>query len=181
MWSSKGPQAKEPRTAAATLRPRPHGYVFESLRFHFTENGMEALRPHDRFQIALPIHTKTIQAFLCRPSLIFSNESALGLRSHDQSFPKICVFNYSTRPHETDSVVFSNLSTLESDFKSLRFQLFDPSTRHRYCCVFKSFHSGERFRKFAFSSKVCVFVWTGHENATKCLRFQMKTHPCGPG
>ena len=58
---------------------------------------------------------------------------------------------------------------------------FDPSTRHRYCCVFKSFHSGERFRKFAFSSKVCVFVWTGHENATKCLRFQMKTHPCGPG
>ena len=24
-------------------------------------------------------------------------------------------------------------------------------------------------------------VWTGHGNATKCLRFQMKTHPCGRG
>ena len=50
---------------------------------------------------------------------------------------------------------------------------FDPSTRHRYCCVFKSFHSGDRFR-------VCVFIendtsfssfWTGqkrHVAATKC-------------
>ena len=44
--------------------------------------------------------------------------------------------------------------------------------------VFKSFHSGGlRFHR----KRYIVFVWTGHENATKCLRFQMKTHPCGRG
>ena len=43
------------------FRPRPHGYVFKSLRFHFTENGMKVLRPQDRFQIVLPVHTKTIE------------------------------------------------------------------------------------------------------------------------
>ena len=59
----------------------------------------------------------------------------------------------STRPHDTDTVTFSNVSTLEIVFESLRFH------RKRYI----------------------VFVWTGHENATKCLRFQMKTHPCGRG
>ena len=31
-------------------------------------------------------------------------------------------------------------------FKSLRLQV---STRIRFCCVFKSFHSGERFQKFS--------------------------------
>ena len=71
--------------------------------------------------------------------LDFSSESEL--RSHDQSFSKVCVFSE-----------------------------FDPSTRSRYCCVFKSFHSGERFQKFAYSSfhcgrdmktqqNVCVFKW----------------------
>ena len=92
------------------LRTRPHGYVIKSLRFHFTENGMKVLRPHDRFQIVLPVHTETMKTtenafnlLLCmsrklscfqwRPSLIFSNESALGLISHDQSFPKVCVFS----------------------------------------------------------------------------------------
>ena len=42
------------------------------------------------------------------------------LRSHDQSFSKLCVFS----PHDTDTVVVSNLSTLESIFKSLRFHRF---------------------------------------------------------
>ena len=114
---------------------------FQNLRFHFTENGMKVLRPHDRFQIVLPVHTKTIQVtenatnltlrmsrklscFHCRPSWIFSHGSGLGLRAHDQLFSKVCVFGE-----------------------------FDPSTRNRCCCVFKSFHSGERFQKFAFSSK----------------------------
>ena len=32
-----------------TFRPRPHECVFKSLRFHFTENAMKVLRPHDRF------------------------------------------------------------------------------------------------------------------------------------
>ena len=39
------------------LRPRSHGYVFKSLRFHFIENGMKVLHPHDHFQIVLPVHT----------------------------------------------------------------------------------------------------------------------------
>ena len=39
-----------------------HECVFKSLRFHFTENAMKVLRPHDSFQIVLPVHTKTIKA-----------------------------------------------------------------------------------------------------------------------
>ena len=61
---------------------------------------------------------------------------------------------FAIRPHDTGPVAFSNLSTLESVSKSLRFN------RKRYVVFI-------------------VFVWTG--NATKCLRFQMKTHPCGRG
>ena len=34
------------------------------------------------------------------------------------------------------------------------FSEFDPSTQSR--CVFKSFHSGERFQKFAFSHRFRV-------------------------
>ena len=68
-------------------------------------------------------------------------------------FQKFAFSVNSTRPHDTDTVAFSNLSTLEIVFESLRFH------RKRYI----------------------VFVWTGHENATKCLRFQMKRHPCGWG
>ena len=48
--------------------------------------------------------------------------------------------------------------------------LFDPSTRSRYCCVFKSFHSGERFQKFAFSLKTI--------HRFSCER-DMKTQGCG--
>ena len=43
------------------FRPRPHECVFKSLRFHFTENAMKVLRPHDRFQIVLPVHTETMK------------------------------------------------------------------------------------------------------------------------
>ena len=67
-------------------------------------------------------------------------------------FQKFAFSVNSTRPHDTDTVAFSSLSILEIVFKSLRFH------RKRYI----------------------VFVWTGHENATKYLRFQMKT-PCGRG
>ena len=41
--------------------PRPQRYVFKGLRFHFTENGMKVLRPHDSFQIVLPVHTETMK------------------------------------------------------------------------------------------------------------------------
>ena len=40
-----------------SLRPRSHECVFKSLRFRFTENAMKVLRPHDHFQILLPVHT----------------------------------------------------------------------------------------------------------------------------
>ena len=116
------------------LRPRPHECVLKSLRFRFTENAMKVLRPRDRFQIVLPVHTKTMKTTenalslllrICRrrylnlwaansqSSLIgarypikttrrslstssildFSNDNGLGLRSHDQSFSKVCVFS----------------------------------------------------------------------------------------
>ena len=97
--------------------------------------------------ITLPIHNQasnnTFWIFFHHG---FSNESGLGLTSHDQ-------WVFLTRPHEADTVAFSNLSTLESVFKSLRFH------RKRYI----------------------VFVWTGHKSATKFLRFQRKTHPCVRG
>ena len=69
-------------------------------------------------------NNKTIRFLLIFSILDFSSESEL--RSHDQSFSKVCVFSE-----------------------------FDPSTRSRYCCVFKSFHSAERFQKFAYSSFYC--------------------------
>ena len=48
--------------------------------------------------------------------------------------------------------------------------------------MFKSFHSGERFQKFAVT--VCVFagyVWTKVGSATKCLRIQTNPDTCGQG
>ena len=33
----------------------------KSLRFYFTENAMKVLRPNDRFQIVLPVHTETMK------------------------------------------------------------------------------------------------------------------------
>ena len=62
-------------------------------------------------------------------------------------------------------------------FQNLRLQ---ASTRNRIRCVFKSFHSGERFQKFAVT--VCVFagyVWTKAGFVTKCLRIQTNPDTCG--
>ena len=61
-------------------------------------------------------------------------------------------------------------------FKLLRLQ------RVRIRCVFKSFHSGDRFQKFAVTVYVCVFagyVWTLSVTATKCLRIQTNSDTCG--
>ena len=47
---------------------------------------------------------------------------------------------------------------------------------------FKSFHSGERFQKFAVT--VCLFagcVWTKAGSVTKCLRIQTNPDTCGKG
>ena len=59
---------------------------------------------------------------------------------------------------------------------------YSTSTRIRIRCVFKSFHSGDRFQKFAVT--VCVFaeyVWTLSVTATKCLRIQTNPDTCGRG
>ncbi len=59
---------------------------------------------------------------------------------------------------------------------------YSASTRIRTRCVFKSFHSGDRFQKFAVT--VCVFagcVWTLSVTATKCLRIQTNPDTCGRG
>ena len=111
----------------------------------------QAFKIGARYQLKTTVHSLSMSSILD-----FSNESGLGLRSPDQSFSKVCVFSELTRPHDADTVAFSNLSTLESVFKSSRFH------RKRYIVFI-------------------VFVWTGHENATKCLRSQMKTHPCRRG
>ena len=76
-------------------------------------------------------------------------------RPHECVFKSLRFHFTPTRPHDTDTVALSNPSTLEIVIESLRLH---------------------RKRNIVFN----VFVWTGHENATKCLRFQMKTHPgCG--
>ena len=122
-------------------------------------------RPHEndtsdwkRLPINLTLRmSRKLSCFQCRPSWIFSNKNALGLglRSHDQSLSKVCIFSE-----------------------------FDPSTRPRYCCVFKSFHSGERFQNLRFHRKrniiSIVFVWSGDKRVDtawklrenlKCLHF----------
>ena len=103
--------------------------------------------------------TQHPDSFSCQHECVFKSYQYVifRLRSHDQSFSKVCVFSE-----------------------------FDPSTRHRYCCVFKSFHSGDRFRKFAVSSKTIHHFSPfscGRDMKTQqnvCV-FQMKTHPCGLG
>ena len=64
-------------------------------------------------------------------------------------------------------------------FQGLWFQAF---TRNQIRCVFKSFHSGERFQKFAVT--VCVFaryVWMKTGSVTKCLRIQTNPDTCRQG
>ena len=39
----------------------PHKCIFKSLPFHFTENAMKVLHPHDCFHIVLPVHTETMK------------------------------------------------------------------------------------------------------------------------
>ena len=166
---------------------------------------MKVLHPRDRFQIVLPVHRErmktkmTENAFnlllrMCRRrylninlwactyvniQLPIHNQASkerdtnknnntfsfhiLRLRSHDQSFSKVCVFSEldsSTQSQYCEcfqkfafsvNVAFSNLSTLESILKSFRFHW------KRYIVFIRGFY------------------------ATKCLRFQMKTHSCGQG
>ena len=54
----------------------------------------------------------------------------------------------------------------------MSFQIVPFSCR----CVFKSIHFGLRIQMFAFS--LSSSVWTGGENATISLRFQMKAYSC---
>ena len=35
---------------------------FQNLRFHFAENGIKLLRPHDRLLVVLPARTKIVKA-----------------------------------------------------------------------------------------------------------------------
>ena len=64
-------------------------------------------------------------------------------------------------------------------FKRFRFH---ASTRKRYCCVFKSFHSGDRFQKVAFSMSVFAgYVWTEGEPTKKTLHFQTNPYTSGRG
>ena len=55
---------------------------------------------------------------------------------------------------------------------------FRQSTLIRHVCVFVSTHFQERFQiGDAFSMKtLSVLVWTEGLNASKCMRFQWKTH-----
>ena len=64
--------------------------------------------------------------------------------------------------------LFSVSSDDVSVFTSMRFHLSTPETMR---CVFKRLH------KASFSSEFSdVLVWMKGENASKCMRFQTKTH-----
>ena len=64
-------------------------------------------------------------------------------------------------------------------FKRLRLR---ASTRIRTCCVFKSFHTRDRFQKFTVTVGVFTgYVWTLSVTATKCLRMQTNPDTCGQG
>ena len=59
-------------------------------------------------------------------------------------------------------------------FKSVRFQV---STQIRYVRVSICIHFQQRFQIDAFSmNTLSVLVWTEGQNASKCMRFQTKTH-----
>ena len=64
---------------------------------------------------------------------------------------------FAIRPHDTGPVAFSNLSTLESVFKSLRFN------RKRYVIFIVFVWTGTRNKMFAFSNEN-ESVWTGMKN-----------------
>ena len=60
--------------------------------------------------------------------------------------------------------------------------LFRPSTSIRYVCVCVLIHFQEHFQIHAFSMKtLSVLVWTESLNASKYMRFQMKTLYFGQG
>ena len=62
-------------------------------------------------------------------------------------------------------------------FILMRFYRFRPSTLKRSVCVLVLVHFQERFLIDAFWMKALrVLVWTEGLNASKCIRFQTKTH-----
>ena len=73
----------------------------------------------------------------------------------------------------------SKFIDLQIVFKRLRLR---ASTRIRTCCVFKSFHSGDRFQKFTVTVSIFMgYVWTLSVTATKCLQIQTNPDMCGRG
>ena len=68
-------------------------------------------------------------------------------------FQKIAFSVNSTRPHEADNVAFSNLSTLESVFKRLRFQWIQPVHTKPILLRFQIFPFWRAFSKDCVSSK----------------------------
>ena len=120
---------------------RPHGN---------DENDWKRFQPSIKLHRSeIPIIIKTIRYLSTSPDWDYITN-----RFQKFTTPILWAFSLiSTRPLDTDTVAFSNLSTLESVFKSFRF--------HR--------------------KRHIVFVLTGHENATNCLGFQVKTHSCGRG
>ena len=172
------------------LRPRPHECVFKSLRFHFTENAMKVLRPHDRFQIVLPVHTETMKTT--------ENAFNLLLRMYRRRYTFNCQFpiklNRSEIPIKNNNNTFSvdilhlgffkwkwtgTEITWPIDFKSLRFRWIWPVHTKPILlrfqilplwrviskvCVFTENGTRKHDKMFAFSNEN-AFVWTEPNSA----------------
>ena len=114
-------------------------------------------------------------------------------------FKKICVHTYRlrivfARPHCNDHQERSHMEP-SSGLAPGRVYLDDVTVfrQHRFHCphqktafskgiVFKSLHSGERFRMTPFSVIVFgVVVWTIAVSGAKQLRFRLKRDQCGRG
>ena len=122
----------------AEWRPRPHGYVFKicvfiSLKTEWKycvhtivfKSFYPSTRKRYKWLKTLPtLHCACLESFLV---FIVGHLGFFHMEVHwdwdhmINCFQKFAFSVNSTRPHETDAVVFSNLSTLESVFKSLRF------------------------------------------------------------
>ena len=135
------------------------------MRLHFTENGMKVLRPDDRFQIVFPVHTKTIQV----------TENAYLSTLHCACLESFLVFSvghlgfFQIKMH-WDWVWDHMINRFQKSAFSV-----SSTHPHGYCCVFKSFHSGERFQNLRFHRKrniiSIVFVWSGDKRVDTAGNF----------
>ena len=136
---------------------KTHECVFKSLHFHFTENAIKVLHPHNRFHIFLPVHTGTMK--MSENALTFYSACVEGCYFNSWAYTFNCQFTIKIDRSEIP---------IKNKWKSTGTETGTGSETQTL--ILLHFQNFLLWRAF---SKVCVLIflaWTGHENAAKCLQ-----------